>query len=164
MPVTRPTTAEVLRAIIDLLDEAAAAENASAPAALVRIDRLPATADDEVQFSLQRLEPGQHPLAVLRGFVAPPTWAGIGVVAGGRCQSMDDPSRVGRARVIVVLARDGTMASGLRVDGDPMVVDVAPAGGTVIGDIPLALCRALGVPVVTGPTPGLPDSPQGDTG
>lgn len=161
MPGCRLSTEDIVRDLVTLIDRAAD-HTVIGPqqAVLVRIDRLPPTADDEVQFSLKRLPPGVHPLAVLSGFVAPPTWAGIGIVASGRARSLDDPSQVvGRARVVTVVTRDGTTASALRVEGLDPHIDVGKAGTGVLGEIPLALCRAIGVPCRGAPGDG---EPEGD--
>lgn len=163
MPGTRLTTADAVRSIINLLDRAAEEGASSSAAVLVRVDRLPTTPEEELAFSLRRLPEGLHPMAVLDGFVAPPAWAGMGVIAAGRVHKMDEPGvDRGRGRVILVLARDGTLGSALRVIGGPVRVDVRPVSTVngVFGDLPLALCRALGVPCTV---PGGPGEPEGDS-
>lgn len=153
MPGTRLTTADGVRSIINLLVKAVEQEPSSSAAVLVRIDRLPTTPDDELGFSLRPLEPGMHPMAVLDGFVAPPAWAGIGLIAAGRVVSMDEPGADrGRGRVVIALARDGTLGSALCRDDGSVHVEVGSAtAGGVIGGLPLALCRALGVPCMPDP-------------
>jgi len=162
MPGTRLTTADAVRSIINLLDSAAESGPSSSAAVLVRIDRIPTTPDEELVFSVRRLPAGLHPMAVLDGFVAPPAWAGIGVIAVGRVHKMDEPDvDRGRGRVILVLTRDGTLGSALRVIGGPVHVDVRPVATVngVFGELPLALCRSLGVPFATAGGPG---EPEGD--
>lgn len=161
MPGCRLSTTDVVRDIVNLLDRAAEQTPITAQqAVVVRIDRLPSTPEDEVQFSLKRLPPGVHPLAFLEGFVAPPTWAGIGVIAHGRARQLDDPEQVvGRARVISVLTRDGTLGSSLHLEGAEPHVTVERAGTSVVGEIPLALCRSLGIPCTS--TPGA-RAPEGE--
>lgn len=160
MPGTRLTTADAVRSIINLLVQAAQREPSSSAAVLVRIDRLPTTPDDELRFSLRPLEPGMHPMAVLDGFVAPPAWAGIGLIAAGRLVSMDEPGDDrGRGRVVLALARDGTLGSALCRDDGSVHVTVGPSASSgVIGGLPLALCRVLGVPCT--PDPGEPSGDQ----
>lgn len=152
MPGLRLTTADAVRSLINLLVQAVQREASSSAAALVRIDRLPTTPDEELLFSLRKLEPGMHPMAVLDGFVAPPAWAGIGLIAAGRLQSVDEPDGArGRGRVILVLARDGVLGSALCQD-DQVHVSVGPvSAGALVGDLALALCRALGVPCAPDP-------------
>lgn len=157
MPGIRLTTADVLRSIVHLLDGAARLDDETRPAVLVRIDRLPESPADDVQFSLRPLPDGVHPIVVLDGFVAPPEWAGIGVVARGRVTQEDDVgvtrSDAGRATVVAVVARDGTRVSGLRMRDGPLLVDVAEPGDPVVGELSLALCRALGVPCAVAGEP-----------
>lgn len=159
MPGCRLSTADVVRDIVNLLDRAADQTPISASqAVIVRLDRLPQTAADDVQFALKRLPPGVHPMAYLDGFVAPPTWAGIGIIAHGRARSVDDPAAgMGRARVVSVLTRDGMLGSLLHLDGGQPQVTVEPVGTGVVGELPLALCRALGVPFTRTARAGVPE-------
>jgi hypothetical protein len=130
----------------------------------VRIDRLAQGPGDEVQFALRRLAPGVHPLSVLSGYVAEPGCAGLGVMAEGQAYALDGPEpdgagwAEGRVRVVELVARDGTRVSTVRARHGPLLVDRAGPVGPDDGEITLALCRALGVPLVGGcsvatPTP-----------
>jgi hypothetical protein len=95
------------------------------------------------------LPPGMHPLVALDGLLAPPEWDGIGVVCEGATRDLGTGRRNpgDRARVIHLVARDGTTVNGLRQRGQALHMTV---GGGVEGDIPVALRRALGLPVVPG--------------
>jgi hypothetical protein len=164
MPVIRLTTADVLRSIVCLLDESFGEPSDSHPhdpnphnsagAVLVRLEQMPTDLDEAFDLGLKHLEPGMHPLALLDGFIAPAGWAALGVMAEGRVYRVDDPEAPpGRGRATAVVARDGTRVSALRLPGRALEVDVSEPTQPVMGDIPLALCRALGVPVVVGAGP-----------
>lgn len=157
MSVCMPSTADVLRSIAHLLDAAAQEDGWHRPAQLVRVEALPRAPGDSVEFGVKPLAPGVHPLAVLEGFVAPVLWAGLGVVAEGRAWSTGPGQHAaGRMRIIELLARDGARVTAVRARngagarGGELTVEVWPSTSRVEGAIPLALCRALGVPVVAG--------------
>jgi hypothetical protein len=149
-----PSAADVLRSIAHILARSADAAGWHQPAQLVRIDALPSGPADAVQFALHPLAPGVHPLAALDGFVADAADAGLGVVAEGEAYAVDGPGRARgptkRVRVIELLLRDGTRVSALQPRGGALVVEGPPQTESVAGEITLALCRALGVPVVGG--------------
>jgi hypothetical protein len=160
MPETRLTTADTLQSIVHLLDQSARLNEHDRSAVLVRIDRLPDGPDDDVQFALKPLPPGMHPLMVLDGFIAPPDWAAIGVVARGKVRRLDDVGGPGgvpeRGTVIAIVARDGIRVDGIRVGTGPLLINVAGPNDPVHGEIALALCRAVGVPAVAGKPEGAP--------
>lgn len=149
MSTSPPSAAEALRAIAVILESAAHGEGWAQPATLVRIDSLPREPSDHLEFALRKLEPGVHPLAVIDGLVAEPPCMGLGVVVEG--ESFDFAGEpAGRVRVVDLLLRDGTRVSGLRKRDGPFEVEVAQPDAPVDGEIPRALCRALGIPIVGG--------------
>ena len=154
---TLPSVLDVLRAIIHLLDAALERGGWHRPAVLVHLRALPQSPTDSVDIGLKPLPAGVHPRVALDGLVAPPDWQVLGVVAEGQAYDTGPPPGedgppvpAGRVRVIELLARDGTRLSAVRPqDGELVVIE---PGGTepVAGEITVALCRALGVPVVGG--------------
>jgi hypothetical protein len=149
-----PSAADVLRSIAHIIDRSAEAAGWHQAARLVRIDSLPTGPADAIQFALQPLAPGVHPLAVLSGYLADAADAGLGVIAEGHAFPLDDPERArgptSRVRVIELVLRDGTRVTALRHRNGALHVEGPPQTEQVEGEITLALCRALGVPVVGG--------------
>ncbi|HZQ26828.1 MAG TPA: hypothetical protein VFA94_03925 [Acidimicrobiales bacterium] len=151
---TTDTTEEALLELLTRLDSVREEFGWGAPAWLVEIV-LPADGGggigeaDGTGPALCILPPGLHPLVALDGFVAPPEWGGIGVVCEGATRDLATGRRNegDRARVIHLVARDGTTVNGLRQRGQPLHVTV---GSGVEGDIPAALRRALGLPAASG--------------
>lgn len=161
MPCSSPSPAEALRSIAILLDTAAEAEGWFQPARLVRVDALPHEPDEDGQLAFRTLPPGVHPLAALDGAVVEPGTVGLGVVAEGESFSTESGEPSGRVRVVELLLRDGTRATGLRKSGGPFDVEVRGLGSPCDGAIPLAMCRVLGVPVVGGRMAGAGAGPGG---
>jgi hypothetical protein len=164
MSESPPTPAVALRSIAHILDASAERRGWHRPAQLVRIDVLPRSPDEAVQFAVRELPPGVHPLAVLDGYVVEPASVGLGVVAEGRAFSLDDPPaqvparppgrarppRRVRVRVVELATRDGTRVSGIRWRGGPFSVEEQSPDALVAGEITMAIYRALGVPVRDG--------------
>jgi hypothetical protein len=149
MPTSPPSTADVLRSIATLLDDAAAHPDWDGQAVLVRVDCLPRGPDDPVELAAKPLPPGVHPLAVLDGYVAEPACTVLGVLAEGQAWHVDDgPS--GRARVVELVARDGTRVSAVRLGDGPLQVEDLTGSDAPVGEVTQALCRALGVPLRGG--------------
>jgi hypothetical protein len=156
---TLPSVLDVLRAVIHLLDAACERGGWHRPALLVHLGALPQGLNDAIDIGLKPLPDGVHPLVALDGLVAPPQWQVLGVVAEGRAFAFGPPGPpgdegppvpTGRVRVIELLARDGTRLSAVRPQDGELVVIEADGTEPVAGEITLALCRALGVPVVGG--------------
>jgi hypothetical protein len=149
MPTSPPSTADVLRSIVTLLDDAAARPGWDGRAAIVRVECLPRRPDDPIDLAVKPLPPGVHPLAVLAGFVAEPACAALGVLAEGQAWHVEDgPS--GRARVVELVARDGTRVSAVRLGDGPLQLDDSSDSDAPVGEVTQALCRALGVPLRGG--------------
>lgn len=90
---------------------------------------------------------GLAPAEVLLGSVAPANWAVLGVATQGWALPLDRPGSRVRAEVVVLVARDGQVASRVRY-GDH-AVDELPACGVTLD----CLKRAF----------GLPTAPPGET-
>jgi hypothetical protein len=117
MATSRPTPRPVapdrerLRSLVEVLGALDCPPGA--PATVVRVvDEQPDDPDGELELGLLTLEAGDHPLAFLVGFEAPPSWWAIGVVCRGQARSTDggdaDPVPV---RVAQLVSRQGTWAS-----------------------------------------------------
>ncbi len=143
--------------LVTLLDAATSEDGWHQPHRLVSIESDPDTF--EMSFGFRTLEPGDHPLDHLLGFVAPKAWTGIGVICFGWAAPAGDadlargtagtrpshhPDRR-RVRVITLLDRRGREQATASLD-DGTVVD-EPGSGTVSD----ALRRCLGLP--TPPPP-----------
>ena len=143
--------------LVTLLDAATSEDGWHQPHRLVSIESDPDTF--EMSFGFRTLEPGDHPLDLLLGFVAPKAWTGLGVIcfgwaapatdvdlargtAGARPSHHPDRRRV---RVITLLDRRGREQATATLD-DGTVVD-EPGSGTVSD----ALRRCLSLP--TPPPP-----------
>lgn len=149
---------ERLRALVEVLGAIDCPPDA--PATVVRVvDEHPGDADGELELGLLALEPGDHPLAFLAGFEAPPSWWALGVVCRGRARSIEVPATEPvPVRVAQLVARCGSWAScwapatgghdgALPADGTATgEADTAPTGR--VDD---ALRRALGL--ATAPPP-----------
>lgn len=101
--------------------------------------------DDGEGFTLGTKRIHEPPHEWLFGFVAPPEWWALGALCSGRAFGPDQPDR--RARVAILVDRDGNLAGGAIVDGGP-TLDGAPGEGLVVD----SLRRALGVPTAPPPT------------
>lgn len=123
----------------------------SQPARLLRFE----DEDDRgVTLGIKELEPGQHPLDALLGFVAPDAWSALGTVCHGwASRNLDTrPSRASdrvRVRSLHMVARDGLEIGGLRLEGGGLSLQEL-----VVGTVPDALRRCLGL--ATPPPPGPP--------
>ena len=137
--------------LVTLLDSSCRDEGWHQPHRLVSVEEV----DDEgLQLAFRTLAAGEHPLDHLLGFVAPASWAALGLVcygwasppavegAGGRPSEHPDRRRV---RVVTLVDRSGEERATATLD-DGTVVDEPGAG--VVSD---ALRRALGV--ATPPPP-----------
>ncbi len=151
--------------LVTLLDAASAEGGWHQPHRLVSFepDPDPRPGDDEVDgiaFGFRMLGAGQHPLDLLLGFVAPPSWSALGVICFGwaapagsvdaarHTSTGDRPSRHPerrRVRVTTIVDRHGTERATAALD-DGTVVD-EPGTGTVTD----ALRRCLRLP--TAPPP-----------
>jgi hypothetical protein len=152
MPHLPPAVADVLRSIAHVLDAVAERAGWHRPAQLVRIDALPCSPDEQVQFAVQPLPPGVHPLTVLAGYIADPACVGLGVVAEGRAYDPEAAAgrgSLGTVRVVELVARDGTRVSALRRRHGELRVE-APPPTAPAGELTQALARALGVTLVDG--------------
>lgn len=132
--------------LVTLLDASCREEGWHQPHRLVSVE---ADGDDgSLSFGFRVLDPGEHPLDHLLGFVAPPTWTGLGLVCfgwasppsvdgcGGRPSEHPERRRV---RVVSLLDRSGEERATATLD-DGTVVD-EPGAGTVSD----ALRRCLGL-------------------
>jgi hypothetical protein len=139
-----PTTEEVLLEAAALLDAAREEGGWRQPAWIVHVE-LPAATAGELGLAFKSLAPGLHPLAALSGWSAPPGWACIGVVAEGAVRALDGGlgTEGARARIVHLVARDGTAVSRLRVTTGEVQVTAGPAAAE--GAIPNALRRSLGL-------------------
>jgi hypothetical protein len=98
--------------------------------------------DEHVELAALPLE-GRHPLDILVGFDAPPTWQAVGASVRGQAHHVDDPA-AGPAGVRVTLAvtRAGDVASRVRFD-DGAIDDIE---GPVEGLVADACLRSLSLP------------------
>ena len=136
--------------LVTVLDAACADEGWHQPHRLVSVE----DADEEgFNFGFRVLEPGEHPLDHLLGFVAPPSWSALGLVCygwasppseDGTGRPSEHPDRR-RVRVVTLLDRSGDERATATLD-DGTVVD-EPGAGTVSD----ALRRALGLATLPPP-------------
>jgi hypothetical protein len=152
-----PSVADVLRAIVSILDLAANQSGWNQPAQLINLGAFPDDVEAAFDLGVKPLPKGMHPLAALDGFIAPLTWQALGVVAEGKAYSTEPappgrPPETMRARVIELVARDGSRVSALRLqqDGAELQIHEPPPYEPIAGGITAALYRALGVPIVGG--------------
>lgn len=82
-------SAERLPALAIEIDEAFSDLVADEPAHLLRVVER-AGSSGTVELGLLPLEPGQHPIEVMAGFLAPPEWQAVGVVTAGRSHQIED--------------------------------------------------------------------------
>jgi hypothetical protein len=137
--------------LVTLLDAAARDEGWHQPHRLVSLEVDPVGREEAdpdgrglpIAFGFRTLEPGQHPLDVLLGFVAPKAWIGMGVVCFGWASPAPDADLVRgtagnrpsahperrRVRVVTLLDRLGREQATAALD-DGTVVD-EPGSGTV---------------------------------
>lgn len=114
---------ERLAQLVEVLDEAH--RNAGRAASLVRVAGIAA---DEVELALKPVPP-HGVYTELLGATVPPRWEAAGVVVHGTARSLGDVDaglergeRIGDASVVLIVGRDGTTASLLRIDdGEPRV-------------------------------------------
>jgi len=96
-----------------------------------------------------------HPLDTLLGFTAPADWLALGVCAEGWAASLDAGCRPSQAkgrmrmRSTIFVARDGVVASGLRLAGDGFTLMAGEGYGTILD----GLKCALGVPTAPPEVP-----------
>lgn len=139
---------DLLDRLVTILDSVTSTEGWYQPHSLVSLEVHPDPEGDrlrdEIEFGFRTLEPGQHPLDLLLGFVAPKTWAGLGVVCFGWAAPAGDdvdfargtsarrpsehPDRH-RVRVVTLIDRRGREQATASLD-DGTVVD-EPGSGTV---------------------------------
>src|SRR5690606_11372720 len=102
---------------------------------------------DEVDIGLRPLPEGMHPFPVVAGFTAPPEWSVYGLSVTGTVHHLEGERPSRRTLTTYLLARDGTEASLVDVDGEVMEPG-GPAEGTIAD-----LChRVLGLPTAPPPT------------
>lgn len=100
----------------------------------------------EPGLAFKTLEPGQHPLTELLGFVAPADCLAIGTICHGWATHRLDtrpstaPDRK-RLRALHVICRDGGEVGGLHLAGEELQLRAA-----AVGTVPDALRRTLGLP------------------
>jgi len=136
-------TIEQLEALAAAVDAGAEERGWNEGHLLVRVE------DDALGFK----EIEGHPLDSLLGFTAPAEWVALGVCAEGWMASLDAGCRPSQAkgrmrmRSTVLVARDGAVASGMRVAGEEFKVmrEEGSTGSNCSGTILDALKRALGV-------------------
>lgn len=150
---------EAITRLVEVFDDALG-DDLSQPATLLlfNID------EGGVDLGIKQLPPGAHPLDGLLGFVVPDDAYAMGVVSHGwgstDAHAGTDPARGTvrlraskardrrRVRTFMVVARDGSTVSGVRIDGEPLRWLDPPEGA-----VPDAIRRALGL--ATTP-PGFP--------
>ena len=134
-------TTERLEALVASIDAATEEKGWNEGHFLIRVD-----AADAVGADVGTKPIDGHPLNTLLGFTAPPEWLAIGVCAEGWAASLDSgvrPSKSkGRMRVrnTTLVARNGAVASGMRLAGSEL-----EQMGEGVGTILDALKRAVGV-------------------
>lgn len=104
--------------------------------------------DDGVELHLRPTPPGGHPVDALLGFDAPPDWAAVGLVGGGRARVLDHAGAAAEPVLVVHLQhRDGACTSLVGPTAGPLQPVTGPAQGRMVD-----LCRrSLGLP--TDPPP-----------
>src|SRR5438445_8300955 len=118
--MTEPITTEQLAALSAAVDAGAEERGWNHGHLLVRVEA--GAGRDEIQLGLEELD--DDPLATLLGFTAPEQWLALGVCCEGWAASMDSGRRPSqskgrkRMRSIVLVSRDGPVASGLRMAGE----------------------------------------------
>jgi hypothetical protein len=85
--------------------------------------------------------------------VAEPTWVAVGATFSGRARHLDTLDHVGGAEALVIVDRDGAVASALHVDGRPVVVAGGDGPGPPVGLTIDALHRILRLPSPGEPPP-----------
>jgi hypothetical protein len=95
--------------------------------------------------------PAHGVYAELLGQVVSPRWEAAGVVVGGNARSLGDAhhrpgDRLGSATVALVVAREGTTASSLRIDGADPVVQVDGEADGVLGRLVDVVRRGFELP------------------
>jgi hypothetical protein len=139
--MSEPITTEQLEALVAAVDAGTEENGWNEGHFLIRVDATDAEGADVGTKPI-----AGHPLNTLLGFTAPPEWLAIGVCAEGWAASMDSgvrPSQSkGRMRVrnTTLVARNGAVASGMRLAGGEF-----QQMGEGIGTILDALKRAVGV-------------------
>lgn len=165
-PVARTTELTRLRSLVEVLGALDVQPGDPARIVRVRDDHAGGLADatvEDAELGFLDLEPGDHPLAFLAGFVAPADWSALGVVCTGRARHLDEPSGAAPVRVAQVVARSGAWASSwvaLGAGAGRAAAALADGGSTSSGgpdDAPTgrvddALRRALGLPTPPPPT------------
>jgi len=151
---TAPTTHQ-LCALAEAV-ERSLADVYDGPHAFVRVSDTDQSGVTE--FGIKPLEPGEHPVDLLLGFVAPDDWTVFGTVTFGWAAPLDGlrpskhPKR-SRVRAVQLIARDGTEAAVMRaVDGEPVPLS-AGRGPIAQGNVPDCLRRALDLPTAPPETP-----------
>jgi hypothetical protein len=111
--------------------------------------------DDGEGFTLGTKHIHEAPHEWLFGFTAPAGWWALGALCSGRAFGPDQPDR--RAKVAIIVDREGNLGGGAIVDGGPLL-DEPPGEGLVVD----SLRRALGLP--TAPPPATLDELGGIPG
>lgn len=113
---------------------------------------------DVAEFGIKRLEPGEHPVDVLLGFVAPEEWSVFGTITFGWAAPLDGlrpskhPKR-SRVRAVQLIARDGTEAAVMRATDSEAVPLSSGMGPIAQGNVPDCIRRSLGLPTAPPETP-----------
>jgi len=149
--MSEPITIEQLDALAAAVDAGAEERGWNEGPLLVRVER--------TVLGFKDLE--GHPLDTLLGFTAPAEWLALGVCAEGWAASLDAGCRPSQAkgrmrmRSTVIVARDGAVASGMRLAGEGF--KVMPRDGSTesncSGTILDGLQRALGLPTAAPEVP-----------
>jgi hypothetical protein len=160
VPLPEP---DPLDRLVTLLDAACRDDGWHQPHRLVSLE--PAPTEDEpdaIAFGFRVLAEGEHPLDHLLGFVAPPSWTGLGVVcfgwaapappdiSRGTVAEDDRPSRHPdrrRVRVVTIVDRSGREEATASLD-DGTVID-EPGSGIVSDAVRRALAIATPPPPVS---------------
>lgn len=131
------TTADFLANLAIMVDADAEDRGWNSGHRLVKVEA--AGGADQFDLGLKDIE--GHPLEELDGFTAPAEWLVIGICAEGWACKIDpeDPDRRPseskgrmRLRTVCLVARDGTIVSGLRLAGEGFEIkDEIPMGAIV---------------------------------
>lgn len=117
-----------------------ASSNWGNPPALVRI--IPD--GDGADLGVRPVDDGYSVVDVLSGFVAPDEWEVLGVITEGNARNDTDADFAKRVRCVHLVHRDGTSASTLHLQDEP-VMELEP-GQSAEGRIDDVCRRALGLP------------------
>ena len=151
---TAPTT-DQLCALAEAI-ERSLDDDFDGPHAFVRVSETEEAGTAE--FGVKQLEPGEHPVDVLLGFVAPHEWAVFGTITFGWAAPLDGlrPSKHPKrshVRAVQLIGRDGTEAAVMRTpDGEPVPLS-SGMGPIARGNVPDCIRRSLNLPTAAPETP-----------